>query len=354
MDFIVSKMSVPLAFRGSRWLINIENKVDPGHNVDTLVFFLKCLTMRLRAARQQRGCVGSETSSTCSPSAAADSTMVLWYDAVTVNGNLAWQNRLNSKNRDFFCACDGIFTNYHWKDDYPSSCALEAKGRRLHVYMGIDTFGRGTWGGGGYNVDKALGKIRRAGVSAALFAPAWTMENKTPSGGVVDPSRGQGWTRTEQNFQHVDNEFWSKIAAAWHSPRIVEGSLGPGGTGDEKLVGSPIVMNFGRGMGDRWRICGEPVAAYCVPDSKRAYRMSVRIFKTGVTSCRDRCFAANFQEYSANFPIESQTSSGPPRHLHVELWTLGIPMRRAISLVVIFETQGCYCLLRREIDRITS
>lgn len=50
---------------------------------------------------------------------------------------------------------------------------------RYDVYMGIDTFGRGTWGGGGFDVDKALGKIRRAGVSAALFAPAWTMEDAT-------------------------------------------------------------------------------------------------------------------------------------------------------------------------------
>lgn len=51
--------------------------------------------------------------------------------------------------------------------------------RSYDVYMGIDTFGRGTWGGGGFDVDKALGKIRRAGVSAALFAPAWTMEEET-------------------------------------------------------------------------------------------------------------------------------------------------------------------------------
>lgn len=51
--------------------------------------------------------------------------------------------------------------------------------RSYDVYMGIDTFGRGTWGGGGFDVHKALGKIRRAGVSAALFAPAWTMEAET-------------------------------------------------------------------------------------------------------------------------------------------------------------------------------
>ena len=54
---------------------------------------------------------------------------------------------------------------------------------RYDVYMGIDTFGRGTWGGGGFDVDKALGKIRRAGVSAALFAPSWTMQEETTGSG---------------------------------------------------------------------------------------------------------------------------------------------------------------------------
>lgn len=57
--------------------------------------------------------------------------------------------------------------------------------KRYDVYMGIDTFGRGTWGGGGFDVDKALGKIRRAGVSAALFAPSWTMQEETTGSGSL-------------------------------------------------------------------------------------------------------------------------------------------------------------------------
>lgn len=65
------------------------------------------------------------------------STLVLWYDSVTVDGELKWQDKLNSKNRLFFDACDGLFTNYCWKDDFPSDCAFEAKARRLDVYMGM-------------------------------------------------------------------------------------------------------------------------------------------------------------------------------------------------------------------------
>jgi hypothetical protein len=37
------------------------------------------------------------------------------YDAVTVNGKLGWQDKLNKYNKPFFDLCDGIFVNYTWK-----------------------------------------------------------------------------------------------------------------------------------------------------------------------------------------------------------------------------------------------
>lgn len=237
----LARIAVDHGFDG--WLVNIENKVAPGRNVDLLVHFVKSLTAQMRAAK--------------GPSNAT----VLWYDSVTVGGELQWQDCLNAQNRVFFAACDGIFTNYCWKDDYPSACALEAKARRFDVYMGIDTFGRGTWGGGGFNVDKALGKLRRAGVSAALFAPSWTMENKTKGGGKVDPGAGGSWQEVDQCFGDVDAEFWAKIAAAWQPPRPIPCQLRP----------SPMVNNFGYGVGTVWRIQGEEVASFCasLPEGER-------------------------------------------------------------------------------------
>lgn len=53
----------------------------------------------LRAALQQQ----------CSRS------QVIWYDAVTAEGKLTWQNTLNRLNRPFFNTCDAIFVNYAWK-----------------------------------------------------------------------------------------------------------------------------------------------------------------------------------------------------------------------------------------------
>ena len=36
----------------------------------------------------------------------------IWYDSVTIRGELWWQDRLNSANLPFFLNSSGIFTNY--------------------------------------------------------------------------------------------------------------------------------------------------------------------------------------------------------------------------------------------------
>lgn len=97
-----------------------------------------------------------------------------------MDGKLDYQNQLNEKNKPFFDLCDGIFCNYHWKvciyyyvflksyppfvvlsffmffsvlqENYPKDSGTVAGDRRFDVYMGIDVWGRGTYGGGQWNV----------------------------------------------------------------------------------------------------------------------------------------------------------------------------------------------------------
>ena len=49
-------------------------------------------------------------------------SQVIWYDAVTSEGKLTWQNSLNALNRRFFDASDAIFVNYAWKVTYICEC----------------------------------------------------------------------------------------------------------------------------------------------------------------------------------------------------------------------------------------
>lgn len=117
------------------------------------------------------------------------------YDAVTVEGKLAWQDSVTPLNRPFFDAADAIFINYTWKADAPRQLVenLPAAARR-NVFMGIDVFGRGTLGGGGMACDVALNAAAVAGLSSALFAPGWVYEKH---------DRAQ--------FPQLQEAFWGKV-----------------------------------------------------------------------------------------------------------------------------------------------
>ncbi|GAA6046476.1 hypothetical protein JCM3770_004941 [Rhodotorula araucariae] len=109
---------------------------------------------------------------------------IMWYDAVTTDGTLVWQNAVTDSNFPFFDACDSIFLNYWWRHDQLDSTTalLDRLDRsRCHdVYFGIDIYGRGTFAGGGFESWRAAHTIEQAqassGFSTALFAPGWTVE----------------------------------------------------------------------------------------------------------------------------------------------------------------------------------
>ena len=54
-------------------------------------------------------------------------------------------------SRPFFDMCDGIFLNYNWNEQVLASSRALASDRSCDVYVGIDVFGRGCYGGGGFN-----------------------------------------------------------------------------------------------------------------------------------------------------------------------------------------------------------
>jgi endo-beta-N-acetylglucosaminidase D len=103
-------------------------------------------------------------------------------------------------------ACSGLFVDYHWND---TSCrkafefveARRSAGSCKHgpgdVWMGVDVFGRGTFGGGGWHTDVGVAHARTAGLSVALFAPAWYYENG---------ERGQ--------YAQLAQRFWQSVQAA--------------------------------------------------------------------------------------------------------------------------------------------
>lgn len=171
----LSELAIALGFDG--WLINMEVKLTKTQ-IPALKEFVSHLTETMHSSKP--------------------GSLVIWYDSVTVQGDLNWQNQLNDNNKAFFDLCDGIFTNYLWEEDFAKLSATVAGDRKFDVYMGIDVFGRGTFGGGKWNTNVALDVIRKDDVSAAIFAPGWVYETKQPP-----------------EFQTAQNRWWALIEKSW-------------------------------------------------------------------------------------------------------------------------------------------
>jgi mannosyl-glycoprotein endo-beta-N-acetylglucosaminidase len=119
---------------------------------------------------------------------------VIWYDSVIFNGQVRWQDRLNNYNLPFFLPSTGFFTNYTWPPGYPLftaqffqrldpslvSTQLNVGSNKTlqDIYTGIDVWGRGSHGGGGFGSYRALEHIDPVslGLSVALFGPGWSWE----------------------------------------------------------------------------------------------------------------------------------------------------------------------------------
>ncbi|EMP27061.1 Cytosolic endo-beta-N-acetylglucosaminidase, partial [Chelonia mydas] len=169
-------------YRFDGWLGNIENTLSEAA-VRNLPLFLRDLREQLR-----RDVPGG---------------LVLWYDSVLQSGELHWQNELNEKNRVFFDACDGLFTNYNWKEEHLERMGAQAGERLADIYVGIDVFARGEVVGGGFETNKALRLIRKHNFSAAIFAPGWVYEHLG-----------------KENFLRNENRFWGLLAELLPTHRI--------------------------------------------------------------------------------------------------------------------------------------
>ncbi len=173
-------VAIALYYGFDGWLINIENEIQAEH-VAELVKFVRELSLAMHAS--------------------VPHSLVLWYDSVIRSGSLCWQNELNDENCAFFDACDGIFLNYTWTEENVAKTAAlaETLGRRQDVYLGVDVFGRGCHGGGGFNTQQAVKVAREANISTAIFGQGWVFQ-ELPTKDFEDNER-KFWTLLKPFFQ---------------------------------------------------------------------------------------------------------------------------------------------------------
>jgi hypothetical protein len=114
------------------------------------------------------------------------------YDALTISNNVFYQNGLTASNLLFAEACGSILTNYSWGDFEASksrTVALQAGFPLERLFFGVDVWAQNSTvshrsrttypkkGGGGTNTGIAITKLAELGMSAGIFAPAWSFEH---------------------------------------------------------------------------------------------------------------------------------------------------------------------------------
>ncbi|KAF7984889.1 hypothetical protein HWV62_10885 [Athelia sp. TMB] len=207
----------------------------------------------------------------------------LWYDSVIINGQLRWQDRLNSLNLPFFLSSTGFFTNYTWAPHYPSLTAsyflslnpaltqidhsiIQPKSLR-DIFIGVDVWGRGSHGGGGFGCYKAISHVdpKGIGLSVALFGQAWSWESEQDK---------PGWTW--ETWWDYERKLWLGPANKGHDVFVPEAPRRQGEPecphGKFKPLVSfftpkpppnPAVLafytSFCIGVGRRWFVEGEKV-----------------------------------------------------------------------------------------------
>lgn len=76
--FADALVKVAKFYKFDGWLLNVENKIKPG-DIEKLKFFVDYLTRSIHSEIKD--------------------SEIIWYDSVTSEGKLKWQNKLNDLNK---------------------------------------------------------------------------------------------------------------------------------------------------------------------------------------------------------------------------------------------------------------
>lgn len=248
------------------WFFNVENGLTPDVTVANITDFMTRLS--------------------------AQTSMVIWYDSVTKDGVVSYQNCLNDKNNVFFVASSGIFTNYGMDaagDDIKTSVSTAQGDKRpsTDVYTGVDVWDHSTPGRGWtfYNAGppscQAVGMAVNGQTSVGLFAPGWTFETA--------PGTGE---EQYQNFLAQDRTFWigdpvgvsGEYVAKYISARAVPLAL-------------PFYTNFDRGRGLMFAVRGQLTPTQQWSNLSLEGQQPTYQFKA--TAGKATAFAASFNQQTA-------------------------------------------------------
>lgn len=127
-NFAVAKQLACMAevFGFDGWLLNIEKEFPKHANdcIEKLTHFIKNLKQHLGKDKQ-----------------------VVWYDALTIDNEVDYQNGLTPKNLPFLLPADALFTNYEWMPTNVFEARRIANENDIsteNIFFGIDVWAQNT------------------------------------------------------------------------------------------------------------------------------------------------------------------------------------------------------------------
>jgi len=174
---------------------------------------------------------------------------IMWYDSMTENGNISWQNALNSSNDMFFQYNDELvsqemFLNFWWSSNGLTNSRNHAINLGRSPYdlgAGLDVQANG------YNTNINWNNLFPEGqshkVSLGLYCPNWCYSNSSSNNDFYQKSnrfwvgvnRDPGNTQTTSNWKGLSHYIPAK------SP----------------IIDLPFITNFNTGQGHLYAIDGE-------------------------------------------------------------------------------------------------
>ena len=231
-----------LNFEG--WLVNIEHSMK-AEEVPLLVAWMKEFK---RLANLEK-------------------LIVVWYDSVIKNGELKWQSALTEDNLIWFDVCDLFFTDYHWKLGNLETTMMNAKEKAGKVLFGIDVWGRGTYGGGGWNTPSALKAIfnekyqpKTTSSKLESLQPRLFSEEQPPTSMESLCSESSSKEKPKSSAIISSPASQDESHAAQSSPKLSVAIFGPGWTIESQADSYDSLyrneMRFWQGV-TRWNLFSE-------------------------------------------------------------------------------------------------
>ncbi|WP_423778509.1 endo-beta-N-acetylglucosaminidase, partial [Enterococcus faecium] len=121
---------------------------------------------------------------------------IMWYDSMTKDGGIRWQNALTDQNSSFLQdgktrVSDSMFLNFWWRDQQSSNNKAQELGSSPYdLYTGIDVEANGT-----------STKVAWDGIFPEGKAPLTSL-------GIYRPDWAFKTAATMEEFYQKENEFW--------------------------------------------------------------------------------------------------------------------------------------------------